>query len=496
MNMVEVNNLEKYIIEEVDVLANTVKTTLGPCGANVIINDGFNTKITKDGVSVARAIKKNKKSPVIDIIQQVSEKTGTEAGDGTTSSTIFAQALIHSIYKNKTKDSNLLEIKKNLDSYKNQAIKLLNEISVKQGNLYDVAYISSNGDSEISQLTVEIIEKTGLEGIVTFKESETSETVVNYIEGLKWNTGYLSPNFVTNDVTMECELSNVRVEIYNDKLTSLKPIINVMDICAANNIPLLLAVKDIEYDILNTIIYNQVSGKLKVCVIKIPGHGSYKQDNVDDLISVIGNNEIIDKVLITKTSTLFINSSGNEETKNNRIAHLKHRLTLPDVNIQDINNRIANINNGYATVYVGGDSAIEIKEKIDRFEDAVCAVKSAIEEGIVIGGGNTLRLIGSRLTKINNDEVSYNAIKQACNSIIEQLWANYKGIENYEFGTAEVPDGIIGYRNGEIVKVKDAKEFGLIDPTKVIRLIIENGISIAGTLITTKCLIINNNDNE
>ena len=229
---------------------------------------------------------------------------------------------------------------------------------------------------------------------------------------------------------MECVLSNVRVEIYEQKLTSLKPLVKIMDTCVTHDIPLLLVVKDIEYDVLNTLIYNQVSGKIKVCVVKIPGHGEYRQDYINDLKAVIGNNELIDKVVVTKHNTLFINNQGNEQTKADRIAHLRHRMTLPDQNLQDLQARITNINNGYATVYVGGDSSIEIKEKIDRFEDAICAVKSAMEEGVVIGGGNTLWEISKELP---NNSIACKAMIQACSAIREQLHANYLGIDNYEY---------------------------------------------------------------
>lgn len=488
--MIRKNDLNEYVKSKVDTLANVVRTTLGPCGANVIINDGFNTKITKDGVSVARAIKNEQHSPIIDIIQQVAEKTGNEAGDGTTSSTIFAQALIHSIYNNITNSTNLLDVKKELDEYKELALDILKNISQRGGNLYNIANISSNGDEEISKLAVEIINRTGLEGMIALKESENSNTYVQYTEGLKWNGGYLSPNFVTDNIKMECELSNVRIEIYNQKLTSIKPLVKTMDICASNNIPLLIAVRDIEYDVLNTLVYNQVSGKIKLCVVKIPGHGEYRQDYVDDLKAIIGNSELIDKVIVTKHNTLFINKNSNEQSKKDRIDNLKHRLTLPDQNIQDLQARITNINNGYATVYVGGDSSIEIKEKIDRFEDALCAVKSAMEEGVVIGGGNALRFIGSQLPI--RESIAYYAMYQACNSIIEQLYANYTGTIDYVYGTLDLPKENIGYKNGEMIFLDDSME--VIDPTKVIRLIIENGVSIAGTLITTKCLIINENE--
>ena len=306
--MIKVNDLNEYVKNEVDTLANAVRSTLGPCGSNVIINDGFNTKITKDGVSVARAIKKERNSPIIDIIQQVAEKTGNEAGDGTTSSTIFAQALIHSIYKNIEPSTNLLDVKKELDELKELALELLKNKSRDVEDLYNIAKVSSNNDEEISKLAVEIADKTGIEGMVDLKESDSSSTYVKYTEGLKWNGGYLSPSFVTNSIKMECVLSNVRVEIYEQKLTSLKPLVKIMDTCVTHDIPLLLAVKDIEYDVLNTLIYNQVSGKIKVCVVKIPGHGEYRQDYINDLKAVIGNNELIDKVVVTKHNTLFINN--------------------------------------------------------------------------------------------------------------------------------------------------------------------------------------------
>nr|DAW84374.1 MAG TPA: GroEL [Caudoviricetes sp.] len=490
MNMIkESKELKEYILNEVDTIADAVRSTLGPCGANVIISNEYGTKITKDGVSVARAIKEAHESPIINIIQEVAEKTGEEAGDGTTSSTVFAQALIHYIYNNIGNEHNLLEIKKHLDSYKKQAVEILRgyteECAEGSDNLLSVAKISCNGDDEISKLAVEIVNKTGLEGVVSLKESDTSNTYIQYTEGLKWESGFLSQAFITSPIKLECELSNVRVEIYDDKLTSLKPLVKTMEICKQEGIPLLIAVKDIEYDVLNTIIYNQIQGNLKCCVIKIPGHGTYRKDYIDDLKSVIGKVELIDKVIVKKNSTLFINTRGNEESKAERIASLRTRLTLPEENIKDLQSRITNINNGFATVYVGGDSIIEIKEKIDRFEDAICAVKSAIEEGIVVGGGNTLLAIANKLKSEGNSEesqIAYRAIKSACCSIMEQILANREGIENYSYGSISLG---IDLKNGLQVK----KE-GIVDPAKVIRLVIENGVSVAGTLITTKCLII------
>ena len=324
------NDLKTYILQEIDTLANTVRSTLGPCGSNVILYSNNKATITKDGVSVARAIKDSNHSPIIDIIYEIANKTGNEAGDGTTSSTIFAQALVHSIYNRPKNTANLLDIKRYLDKYKDEAINLLQSYSKKVDNLYNIAKISCNGDEEISKLSVEIVEKTGLEGMVSIKESENGNNYIQYTEGLKWDSGYMSPNFITDAKTMKCEYDNVRVEIYNDKLTKLipnSPLVKTMDICASKGIPLVLIVKDIEYDILNTLVYNNISGKLKVCVVKIPGHGTYKQDNIDDLKAIIGNDEIIDKVIITKHNTLFINKEGNENSKQTRIEQLKHRLT-------------------------------------------------------------------------------------------------------------------------------------------------------------------------
>lgn len=486
------NNVEKYILQEVDSLANIVRSTLGPCGASVIIGDSRNTKITKDGVSVARAIKATTKSQVVNIIQQIAEKTGNEAGDGTTSSTVFAQALLHSLYENKECTTNLFDIKNRLDKYKKQAIDLLRTYVNTEYNLYDVANISCNGNTDIAQSVVDILSKTGQLGVVTFKESETSETYVQYTEGLKWEAGYLSPTFITNNKRAECEFINARIEVYPDKLSSLTPIIKTMDICKANNIPLLLIVKDIEYDVLNTIVFNQINHNLKVCVVKIPGHSAYRNDNIKDLQAVIGTSELIDKVIISKHNTLFINNKDNTESKSERLALLNHRLTLHDENLADLRTRITNINNAFATVYVGGDSPIEIQERMDRFEDAVCASKSAMEEGVVIGGGNCLRTIGDNLIPIDSPtDIALIAMKRACYSIIEQIHANYNGLSNYKYGTLTIPSDIIGFKNGSLTTILEPIKEGLIDAAKVIRLVIENGVSVVGTLITTKSLIIN-----
>ena len=490
--MIELENLKTLVLKNTDLLVNPVRTTLGPCGANIIINNGFTTRITKDGISVVRAIKQEAKNPIVDILQEASARTGTDAGDGTTSSLVFSQALIHTIYKLADRDTNFLEVKKALDSYKKELVEELKTLSKPATDLLNVARVSSNNDEELSTIAVETVTKTGLGGVISLKESDTSETFVSYTEGLKWDSGYLSPGFVTNQSKMECELTNVRVEICEEKLTNLKSIINTLDICSNKSIPVLLAVRDIEYDVLNTLLYNQMNGKLKVCVVKIPGHSSYRKDNIEDLRAVIGKSELIDKVIVTKHNTYFINKTNNEESIKLRLEVLNHRLTFPDENIEDLNNRIANINQGFATIYVGGDSEIEIKEKIDRLEDAVCAVKSALEEGVVVGGGNTLKLLASKLTP--KDKIAYKAIVQACKAVSEQLIANSQGISDYEYGTIELPKEDIVFTNGVLEYTQNPFEKGLIDPTKVIRLIIENGVSVAGTLITTKGIIEIDND--
>lgn len=486
--MIELNDVQKQLLKEVDLIANAVKVTLGPGGANAILHYGSTTKITKDGVSVARAIKEINPSPVINIIQSVAEKTGTEAGDGTTSSTVFTQTLIHHIYDHIKSTDNVLLVKRYLDKFKEELVAILKEYSTEVSDIRSVAMISSNGDEAIADLVTEVVNRTGIDGIVSLKESDTANTYVQYTEGLKWDSGLMSQAFITNEAKLECELNNVRVEIYDEKLTSLKPVINILNTCKAHDIPLLLAVRDIEYDVLNTLIYNQINGLIKCCVIKIPGHGNYRNDYIDDLKAVIGNAEVIDKVIVSKQKTLFINHKDNEDTKELRIEQLKHRMTLPEENVPDLQKRIVNISNGFATVYVGGDSSIEIKEKIDRFEDAVCAAKSALEEGIVAGGGNTLKYLAKRIlskhttTSSSEELLALNAISNACLSIQKQIIQNCA--EDY-IGT----DYNIIYKNGKLVTADPIKE-GVIDPTKVIRLIIENGTSVAGTLITTKCLII------
>lgn len=487
----------KLLKEGVDTLANAVKVTLGPCGSNVVINKKGIPVITKDGVTVAKSIVVEEGDGLetgINLIKSVSERTGNEAGDGTTSSTVLTQEIVSRVFNEMKKDSSLqpIYVKRGIDKACKYIVEEVKKVSLPVENkLLDVAKISANGDMEIASVVTEVIEKVGKNGMISIKPSE-SDTYVKYVEGLKWDAGYMSPNFVTDQVKMEVEFTNAHIIIVNEKLDRVKTIIKELDMCSKNSIPVLIACKDIDQDTLNTLILNHLNKTIKCCVIRIPGFKEYRDENILDLEAVIGNTELVDKVVVTKTSTFIVNTRGNAESKKARIASLKHTLTLPDVNISDIQNRIANISNSYATIFVGGNSEVEIQEKSDRYDDAICAVKSALEEGIVPGGGNCLYKIGSivnatELTRLNTSEfVGFSCMLQSLKAPMRQILSN-GGIEDFELDNSS---SYMIYNEGEFLSVPSVLEYGIIDPTKVVRLTVENAASIAGAIITTKCVII------
>ena len=328
-----------YLKKGVDILANAVKVTLGPCGSNVIVYKNGIPHVTKDGVTVAKSINDEEYKVGIELVRKVSEKTGNDAGDGTTTSTLLTQSIVELVYEKLKANPNLkpIYIKKGIDLVVKKIVDELEQMSIPvEDRIKQVAYISSNGDEEITSVVTEVMNKVKGTGMISLKSSD-SNTYVTYSEGLKWETPYMNPNFVTNAVKMEVEYENCKVIIFDKKLEKLTQILPVLEKCKRANVPVLICVKDIEQDCLNTLVMNNLNGILKCCVVKIPGHENYRMENILDLQSIIGNSELVDKVIVTRESTFFINNKGNEETKAARIASLKHNLTLTDPNIEDIN---------------------------------------------------------------------------------------------------------------------------------------------------------------
>lgn len=476
-----------FLKKGVDILADAVKVTLGPCGSNVVMYKNGIPHITKDGVTVAKSIEDDNYKPGIELIRQVSENTGKEAGDATTSSTVLAQTIVDLVF-NQINDSNitgLVSIKRGIDFATKVIVAKLKENSVPVGDkIRDVAYISSNGDEEITSVVTEVMNKVSKNGMISVKPGG-SKTYVTYSEGLKWETSYINPNFVTDPVKMEVEYNNCAVLIYDDKLSKVDQILSKLEYCKKNNIPVIIAVKEIEQEALNTLILNKLNGILECCVVKIPGFDHYKEDNILDLKTILKDGTYADKVTITKEA-MFIVSDGRQDEKEARIASLKHRLTLTDPDVEDLNTRIANISNSFATIYVSGNSEVEIAEKIDRYDDAICAVRAALDEGIVPGGGNALYDI---YRTIDIQDTTNRAFDLGVDCMIEALTAPIKQILSN--GEAELPDKSkhIIYKDGEFYSVQSAIDNGVVDPTKAVRLTVENAASIAGAIITTRCVI-------
>ncbi len=491
-------NAQDLLLEGINLLADAVKITLGPCGSNVVINNNDHIHVTKDGVTVAKSVIDNRLSTGINLIKSVAEKTAAEAGDATTTSTVLVQALLNNYieYIKRVEGEggfvNRLELKKEMDTVCKEVVDYVKSQSVDVGDkIKEVALISSNGDETIATNIYNIINTIGKESRINVKPADSSETTIQYSKGMTWDYGYMSNQFVTDNVKMEVEMENAYVLIFNNKLEDVKQILSELEKCRAQNIPVLIAVKDIEKDALNTLLYNHLQGTLKCCVVKIPGFEEYREDNILDLKAVIGNNNLVKKIIVTKNNVHFIQDKNNKDTKENRIALLKHRLTLPDPNTEDIAKRIININNAFATIFVGGNSELEIKEMIDRYDDAICAVKSALCEGIVKGGGNILFDAVCEILE-KDEEANFNMTDTKA-IFLECVLVPYNQIhENGNFNSCSIESKKdIIYHNGEFVGVDNAIDYGVIDPTKVVRLSLENATSIAGTILTTKCLIEN-----
>lgn len=484
------NEAREHLKSGIDILANAVKVTLGPCGNNVVINrDGRLPLVTKDGVTVAKHVVDEKYKIGINLIKSVAERMGEMVGDNTSSATILAQRIVELIYPSLEKDNTLkpIYIKKGIDLAVSELVEFINKYTMPvEDRIQDIAMISSNGDKEIADTVIKVINKTGKNGLISLKPSE-SNTYIKYSNGLKIDTFYMSPNFVTNPVKMEVEYEKCHIYIYDNKLEKLSPILPALELCRKQDIPIILMVKDIEQEVLNTLVYNKIDGRLKCCVVRIPGHDTYRNENILDIKAVIGDTNLVDRVLITSQAMYIENSCNNQKSKQDRIDMLKHKLTLEDQNVEDITNRIANISNSFATIYVSGSSDVEIQEKIDRYDDSLCAVKSAIEEGIVPGGGNLFYKLSTFAYLETEDKsvlLGYNSMYKALQVIRDQILSN-GSVSEYD-----QEDKYLIYTEGSFKWVNDILEYGVIDSAKGARLTIENAASIAGAIITTNCVII------
>ena len=503
----------------VDALANAVKVTLGPKGRNVIIEKKFGAPhITKDGVTVAKEIELEDafQNMGAQLVKEVASKTGDDAGDGTTTATVLAQSIVNVGLKNVTAGANPMDLKRGIDKAVAKVVEGLKAQAEEVGDDFEkiesVARISANNDSEIGQLIAEAMKKVKKEGVITVEEAKGTDTTVDIVEGMQFDRGYISPYFVTNTEKMECDMDSPYILIYDKKISALKDMLPILEATAQSGRPLLIIAEDVDSEALATLVVNRLRGSLKVCAVKAPGFGDRRKEMLEDIAVLTGGVVIseekglklesttidmlgrAEKVSVDKENTTIVNGSGSKDAITARVAQIKNQIetTTSDYDREKLQERLAKLAGGVAVLYIGAASEVEMKEKKDRVDDALSATRAAIAEGIVPGGGVAyIRCIPAldKLEGETDDETTgIEIIKRAIEEPLRQIAAN-AGVEGAVI-LQRVKDGKgdFGY-NARTNTYENFFAAGVIDPTKVTRVALENAASIAGMFLTTECVI-------
>lgn len=504
----------------VDALANAVKVTLGPKGRNVVIDKKFGSpQVTKDGVSVAKEIELT--DPIqnmgAQMLKEVASKTADIAGDGTTTATVLAQAIVTSGLKNVAAGANPIDLKRGIDkaviATVNQLRKISKEIGDDNNKIEQVASISANNDPEIGQLIAQAMKKVGKDGVITVEEAKGTDTTVDIVEGMQFDRGYLSPYFVTNTDKMETEMDDAFILIYDKKISSMKDLLPVLEKVVQTGKPLLIISEEVEGEALATLVVNKIRGSLKIAAVKAPGFGDRRKEMLQDIAILTGGTVISEeqgrkledasmadlgrseKISITKETTTLVNGAGNKEEIANRVNQIKAQIenTSSDYDREKLQERLAKLAGGVAVLYIGAASEVEMKEKKDRVDDALHATRAAVEEGIVPGGGTSfIRAIEAleNLQGSNEDEnTGIQIIKRALEEPLRQIVTN-AGLES-SIIVQKVKEGKddFGY-NARTEEYENLIKSGVIDPTKVSRVALENAASVASMILTTECALI------
>lgn len=509
----------------VDTLANAVKVTLGPKGRNVIIDKKFGSpQITKDGVTVAKEIELEDavENMGAQLVKEVASKTADQAGDGTTTATVLAQSIYTIGSKNVAAGANPMDLKRGIEKAVDAIVKDLKKQSrpiTTSNEIAQVATISANNDSEIGKMISSAMDKVGREGVITVEEARGTETEVKTVEGMQFDRGYLSAYFVTNTDKMEVELEKPFILISEKKVSSMKELLPVLEVVAQTGRPLLIISEDVDGEALATLVVNKIRGALKVAAVKAPGFGDRRKAMLEDIAILTGGTVIAeergfklenatveylgqaDKIIIDKDNTTIVNGSGSKDDINNRVNQIKSQIenTTSDYDREKLQERLAKLSGGVAILYIGAATEVEMKEKKDRVDDALHATRAAVEEGIVAGGGVALiRAINSldNLKGENEDQITgINIIRQAVESPLRTIVANAGGEASVVVNAVRAGKDDFGY-NAREDKYENMIAAGIIDPTKVTRLALENAASIAGLLLTTECVIADKPANE
>ena len=509
----------------VDKLAEAVKVTLGPKGRNVILDKKFGApSFTKDGVSVAKEIEL--KDPIenmgAQLVKEVASKTADDAGDGTTTATVLAQSIFATGIKNVAAGANPMDLKRGIEKAVDAVVENLASQSKaisKSDEIAQVGTISANNDSEIGTMIADAMDKVGKDGVITVEEAKGTETEVKTVEGMQFDRGYLSPYFVTNTDKMEAELESPYILIYDKKISSMKELLPVLEAVAQTGKPLLIIAEDVDGEALATLVVNKIRGSLKIAAVKAPGFGDRRKAMLEDIAILTGGTVIseergyklenasieylgtAEKVNIDKDNTTLVNGAGKKDDITARINQIKSQVeaTTSDYDREKLQERLAKLSGGVAILYIGAATEVEMKEKKDRVDDALHATRAAVQEGVVAGGGVALiRALASLegLDAANNDEqTGINIIKTALESPLRIIVEN-SGLEA-SVVVQKVKEGSddFGY-NARDDKFENMFEAGVIDPTKVTRLALENAASISALLITTECVIADEPEDE
>ena len=512
--------------EGVDQLANAVKVTLGPKGRNVVIEKKFGApQITKDGVTVAKEVELEDKfqNTGAQLVKSVASKTGDDAGDGTTTATILTQAIVNEGLKNVTAGANPMDLKRGIDKAVAKVVEYIKNNAEVVGDNYDkieqVATVSANNDPEIGKLLADAMRKVSKNGVITVEDSKTRDTTIGVTEGMQFDRGYLSGYFVTDTDKMECVMDDPYILIYDKKISNLKEFLPILQPAAESGRPLLVIAEDVDSEALTTLVVNRLRGSLKICAVKAPGFGDRRKAMLEDIAVLTGGVVISEekglkleqatlemlgsakKVTVTKDNTTIVGGAGAKENIQERVNQIKNEIanTKSSYDKEKLQERLAKLAGGVAVLYVGANSEVEMKEKKDRVDDALCATRAAIEEGVVAGGGTTYIRAQEALVGLKGDNADeQTGINIICRAIEEPLrQIAFNGGQEGAVVVQKVREGKGDYGfNARTDVYEDLREAGVIDPAKVARVALENAASIAGMFLTTECLIVDKPEKE
>ena len=510
----------------IDTLANAVKVTLGPKGRNVIIEKKFGAPhITKDGVTVAKEVELADayQNTGAQLVKEVASKTGDDAGDGTTTATVLAQAIVAEGLKNVTAGASPMDIKRGIDKAVAKVVDSIKGQAEKVGDNYDkieqVASVSANNDPVIGKLIADAMRKVSKDGVITIEEAKGTDTTIGVVEGMQFDRGYLSAYFVTNTEKMECEMEKPYILIYDKKISNLKDFLPILEPAVQTGRPLLVIAEDVDSEALTTLVVNRLRSQLKICAVKAPGFGDRRKEMLEDIAVLTGGVVIseekglkleqatiemlgtADKVTVSKDNTTIVNGAGDKENIKERCEQIKAQIvaTKSDYDKEKLQERLAKLSGGVAVLYVGAASEVEMKEKKDRVDDALRATRAAIEEGIVPGGGVAYIRALDALEGIKGDNVDettgIDIIKRAIEEPLRQIVANAgkEGavvVQKVREGKAD-----FGY-NARTDVYENLHAAGVVDPAKVTRVALENAASIAGMFLTTECVIVEKKEDK